>query len=163
MAGRKRKPDSLKVLSGTDQPCRINKDAPEFSKEIPDIPEKFQGFEEIWFKLGKLLGPAGVNVITEADDFALQLLVEAYSDYVSARDFLYNASGKYQPTYETITQTGSKIERPLPQVSMAADAWRRVLTMLAEFGITPAARSRVTTLLNKDNKNPFAQNEKKYG
>src|SRR5258708_20465570 len=45
-------------------------------------------------------------------------------------------------TYKSRTLTGHII-RKRPEVQIAAEAWRRVKGMLVEFGLTPAARSRL--------------------
>lgn len=39
MAGRKRKPEHLKVVAGTDRPDRTNPDAPAALPELPTAPE----------------------------------------------------------------------------------------------------------------------------
>lgn len=60
MAGRKRKPDHLKLVSGTAQPCRMNPDAPKAIEDLPTAPdwlsaraaEIFDGLVAIVSKMG---------------------------------------------------------------------------------------------------------------
>lgn len=47
-------------------------------------------------------------------------------------------------TYRTETQTGDVLIKAHPAAIMKADAWKRLRAMLAEFGMTPASRSKVS-------------------
>ena len=55
------------------------------------------------------------------------------------------------------TATGDLMCRPNPEVTIASDAMRRSLRMLAEFGLTPASRGKVSALGDNGSLDPFAQ------
>jgi hypothetical protein len=48
--------------------------------------------------------------------------------------------------YETKTPQGSVMIRPRPEVALLADAWRRAVTVLKEYGLTAVSRGRVEEL-----------------
>ncbi|WP_345059492.1 phage terminase small subunit P27 family [Hymenobacter glaciei] len=93
-----------------------------------------------------------MKVCTVADGPALQLLTEALAEWAQARQAVQDRG----LTYETTTVSGNIMRRPNPEVAIAADAWRRALAMLSQFGLTPAARSKVSAQLGEDAKDPFA-------
>jgi P27 family predicted phage terminase small subunit len=82
-----------------------------------------------------------MELLTLADRKALELLVAAYAEWRAAVK-LIAAEGA---TYETVSRTGGTMIRAHPASAIAADAWRRIRSMLIEFGLTPAARSKVHT------------------
>jgi P27 family predicted phage terminase small subunit len=82
-----------------------------------------------------------VGVVSQLDARALELLVEAYTEYRHHCDTL-EIEGY---TYRTETQTGDVLIKAHPAAIMKADAWKRLRAMLAEFGMTPASRSKVST------------------
>ena len=79
-----------------------------------------------------------MRVLTQVDGPALGMLCAAHSEYLDAVDVLT----KKGASYESPTPTGT-IVRARPEVQQASEAWRRVHMMLAQFGLTPASRSRV--------------------
>jgi P27 family predicted phage terminase small subunit len=81
-----------------------------------------------------------MGVLTEADEIALQMLCEAYADYLEAREALRAFGSNY---YTTTTQTGGTMHRLHPAVSVMQETDRRFRNRLVEFGKTPSARSRV--------------------
>ena len=81
-----------------------------------------------------------MGVLTEADACALERLAELYAEIVALTGTI-QVEGR---TYETITETGSRIFRPRPEVAMLADADRRFRSYLVEFGLTPSARTKVS-------------------
>ncbi|UEM13681.1 phage terminase small subunit P27 family [Bradyrhizobium barranii subsp. barranii] len=81
-----------------------------------------------------------MGVLAEVDAMALELLAEAYADYLAACDELKTFGSSY---YTTDTATGDKMHRVHPAVAQKNDADRRIRAWLAEFGMTPSSRSRV--------------------
>lgn len=73
------------------------------------------------------------------DAKALELLVEAYTEYRHHCDVL-DEEGY---TYKNNTESGLMIKAH-PSAAMKADAWKRIRAMLSEFGMTPASRTKVT-------------------
>lgn len=137
--GRKRTPDHLKVVRGTDRADRRNDAAPQPERERPSAPAHLSEIgREMWGYVVKLTDDAGV--LTELDALAVEQLVEAYADWREARDIV-QCEGTH---YETENASGGKMIRPHPAVAMRADAARRFHSLMAEFGLTPASRSKVS-------------------
>jgi P27 family predicted phage terminase small subunit len=93
---------------------------------------------ETWGYVSGLLDRMGI--LTEVDAVALEMLCEAYADYLKARDDLDAFGSNY---YETVNQSGGVMHRAHPAVAVMQDADRRIKAWLAEFGMSPSARTRV--------------------
>ncbi len=126
---RQRKPHGMKVLHGTDRPDR-DKAEPEFPViecEI-DPPDWLCGPDAVneWRRIVALLLPT--RVLTDGDVTALGHLCNLHHACVT----LYRA--KLQPHAATLTQ---------------------LRLYLAEFGMTPASRSKANPVGGGQKKNPF--------
>ncbi len=77
MRGRKPKPTSLKILTGT-QPCRINRNEPKIpSAASPEAPSWVGDYgREMWRDLAPILAKAGL--LSEGDLAAFSLLCNEY-------------------------------------------------------------------------------------
>jgi len=75
-----------------------------------------------------------------ADELALEQCVEAYADWRQAMEIIA-AEGTH---YETTSQSGGTMIRAHPAVAMRSDAARRFQSLMSEFGLTPASRSKVS-------------------
>lgn len=134
-----RTPTTLKVLRGTDRKDRSNPAEPKVglvsaTAQPPDwLGERGR---RAWADILPLL--RGMKVMTLADPVALGLLCDALAEYVEARAVVIENGATYW------TKGKSEMLRKRPEVEIAADAWRRAKIMLSEFGLTPAARSRVS-------------------
>jgi P27 family predicted phage terminase small subunit len=107
--------------------------------------------KDYWTEIGSVL--LNVKFSTAADGPALQLLTEALSEWSEAWQYmLLNGLN-----YETYTERGNTMHRPYPKVAIVADAWRRSLRMLTEFGLTPASRNKVSTIGGDSGKDPFEE------
>lgn len=147
MKGRKPKPTRLKLLAGNPGKRAINRSEPTLEAAKPTRPTWLKGkARTAWDQLVDLLYAMGV--MTEADGKALELLCDAYAEYREAREYVI----KHGPTYESATDKGL-IVRKRPEVAIAADAQKRVASLLAEFGITPSSRSRVSSVLERVGEN----------
>ncbi len=93
-----------------------------------------------------------MKVLTVADGQMLEATCEAYAEFVQARKVV----AKDGHTYERITGHGSVTITVRPEVAIAADAWRRLKQGLAEFGMTPASRSRVQVVDAPSDLDPFS-------
>lgn len=147
-----KKPTALKVIEGTLRPCRENKKEPKLQVEKPTVPSWLSGKAKHAFQeLSDVL--VGMSVLTRADRKALELLCDAYGEYRDARaDVRKNGH-----TYETLDTSGNSVIKKNPAVDIAANAWKRVQSMLLQFGLTPAARSNVNSLdSNSDEKDPWS-------
>ena len=139
MAGRKRKPTQLKKLAGNPGKRKLPKDEPKLKTAIPTCPAHFEEeCRELWDKFGVLLYEMGV--ITHADSTALEMLITTYREWREA-DSVIQSRGL---SYPTVTQAGSTVYRAVPEVAMRSDAARRLQSLLSEFGLSPASRSKVS-------------------
>jgi phage terminase small subunit len=59
------------------------------------------------------------------------------------RTYLPAAHDPGRRYYTTTTKEGSFMVRPHPAMAVRQDAWKRVIAILREFGMTPSARTRV--------------------
>ena len=149
---RPRTPTALKLVKGTAQPCRINKHEPKPLRAIPSPPAHLSDrAKTAWGAVGVLLDRMGV--ITEADGMVLEGLCEAYAELVDARAALRERGGT---SYESTTEKGGTMYRSYPEVAQIADADRRFGFWLSKVGLTPADRSKVSAIAEKDNKDPWA-------
>lgn len=147
MAGRPPKPTHLKVVSGNPGKRAINKREPKPKREIPSCPAYLSDVGKVsWGRLSVLLDRIGV--LTEADGLALERLCDCYAEILECRDLIAR-DGRTYSSIRGIGDENSPIEQVLmkanPAVAMLADADRRFKSYLVEFGLTPAARSKVQT------------------
>jgi P27 family predicted phage terminase small subunit len=106
---------------------------------------------EVWRELAPLL--VRMRVLTKADGAALALTCDVIAEYRAARAVV-EAEGA---TFTVRTDSG-KVVRAHPAVAIAADAHRRALRGLAEFGLTPAGRRRVEAIPpGRDDSNSFGR------
>lgn len=143
------KPTWLKKISGTFRADRsaVNEPDPDLG-EPPRPPGLSPMARRAWKQCARQL--AAMRVLTVADGAALELLAEAYAEWHAASRTIRREGA----TYRAITKSGSVI-LPHPAVRQGADAWRRVQRMLSEFGLTPAARSRVSAVPGPKEGNKF--------
>lgn len=139
MKGRKPTPSHLKLVKGNPgrRPMNAAEPKPERSRPSPPAHMTDKG-RETWGYVSGLLDRMGI--LTEVDAVGLELLCEAYADLLKARDELDAFGSDY---YETVNQSGGVMHRAHPAVAVRNDAERRIKAWLAEFGMTPSARSRV--------------------
>lgn len=138
MAGRKRKPTALHVVQGTARKDRANIDEPKPSPQKPRCPAHLPPKAKTAFKnVCELL--EGMGVLTIVDGMALELLCDAYAEWRDL-DTLIKKEGR---TYKTISTSGDEIIKGHPAVAMRSDAWKRIKSMMVEFGLTAASRTKV--------------------
>jgi P27 family predicted phage terminase small subunit len=80
-----------------------------------------------------------MGVLTLADGFALERLCECYAEIREHQTTLALLGS----TYDTKSVAGEPMTRARPEVAMRSDADRRFAAYLAQFGLTPAARTKV--------------------
>lgn len=148
--GRKRKPDHLKVVAGTDRPDRMNPAAPVASKVLPVSPSWLS--ERAAEKFGQLVTILdGMGLASEVDVDMLAMLASRLEE-IEITTGIIEDLGR---SYTTETQGGGTMYRSRPEVSQRNEAMRHAQSLLAEFGLSPASRSKVSTSLEKVG-NPFA-------
>lgn len=147
MAGRRPTPTHLKMVKGNPGKRAINKREPQPKREIPSCPAHLTDIGKVaWGRLTVLLDRMGI--LTEADGAALERLCDCYADILSCRELV--AADGY--TYKTQDQNGNTLIKANPAVTQLRAADSQFKSYLIEFGLTPAARSKVNVTPNDDEK-----------
>lgn len=147
MAGRRPKPTVLKLVEGNPGKRAINKKEPKPKREIPSCPAHMSDAGKVaWGRLSVLLDRMGV--LTEADSAAFERLCDCYSDILICRESLI-ADGW---TYKTLDAQGNTLIKGNPAATQLRSADSQFKSYLIEFGLTPAARSKVHAQPDDDKK-----------
>ncbi|MHB2265671.1 P27 family phage terminase small subunit [Aliihoeflea sp. PC F10.4] len=156
MTGRKRTPDHLKVVAGTAQPCRMNPDAPVALVTLPEAPEWLSGrATEIFEQLVGITGQMGVG---SASDTAMLAMAASRLEEVEICTAIIEDGGRTfcsSMEYDDEGRVTSQQIKGHPAVAQRSEAMRHAQSLLVEFGLSPAARSKVSATKTND-KNPFA-------
>ena len=155
MKGRKKLPDSIKALRGTDQPCRMTDKPAVQGATVIKLPKVgLKGTAKKVFAVvatelmhNNLLDVYGVDmVVAYAHEMAL------YHDMMSDIE-------KEGVTIEVMTKAGV-VTRINPKRKVAEGALAAAKSLAVEFGMTPSSRSRVSAILNDNTpKDEFAEFE----
>ena len=153
MAGRRPKPTALRLVEGNPGKRSIPKNEPKPKRAIPACPAHLSDVGKVaWGRLTVLLDRMGV--LTEADTSALERLCDCYSDILICRESL-KADGW---TYKTIDAQGNTLIKGNPAATQLRSADSQFKSYLIEFGLTPAARSKVHATPDDDKKaDPLAE------
>ena len=151
MKGRKAIPDGLKLLKGTLQNCRVNKEAPRPADDMPKAPS--------WL-------PAGALEFFGRYAARLEQIGIASSTHTEALGHLSLAAYQVAKHAETLENEGYYIEKTTksgrnvchhPAAIQLSDAQRRVMALTAEFGLTPASQGKVTVPKKGKGDSPYAE------
>lgn len=138
MAGRRPTPTALKLVKGNPGKRATNKKEPKPERQVPSCPAHLTDEAKVaWGRLVVLLDRMGV--LTEADVFALERLCDCYADILACRE-LIERDGR---TYSTIDQNGNTLVKNNPAVNQLRAADAQFKSYLVEFGLTPAARTKL--------------------
>lgn len=153
--GRKKIPDALKSLRGTDQPCRMEGNLAPTTSAIVSLPRSgLKGtakkvFEVVAMELihNRLLDVVGIDlVVAYAREMGL------YHDMMREVE-----RAGYTVDVETKFGTTTIVN---PKRKVAEGALMNAKALATEFGLTPASRSRVAALLSDEGpKDDFAEFE----
>ena len=149
-SGRRPKPTKLKRLAGNPGKRELNKSEPMPSAEAPDMPPGLpklarREWESIVPQLERL------GMLSRIDGKALAAYCHAYARWVEAEKQVH----KYgmiieEPVIDTATGAQRKLRgrfvvrlKKNPAVSASNEALKLMKSFLIEFGMTPAARSRL--------------------
>lgn len=123
---------------------------PRLPATVPDCPERLTGERrQTWEAASELLEE--MNVLTVADGLALELLADLVSRYRALADTI----AEHGETYSYVSANGATIRQPVPEVSILASVTKQMVGLMDRFGLSPAARTRLTmergfTPLNED-------------
>lgn len=132
--GRKPKPTALKLLEGNPGKRPLNAKEPKPEKKAPRCPSWLEPeAKKEWKRMSKTLETMGV--LTQVDGAAFAGYCQAYARWKEAEEFLTK--------HGTIFKTPSGYIQQVPQVSIAQTYLKVMKDFCSEFGLTPAARTRI--------------------
>ena len=148
MAGRRRKPTALKLVQGNagHRPLPKNEPKPEIASLAPPA-DMDEAALRYWAPIAAKLVAA--RILTEVDVDALVLYCDSCAAYQNAKEQIE----KYGP----IVKAPSGYVQPSPYVAIKNKAWDQMKSMMGEFGMTPASRTRVNAAGSEESDNPFAE------
>lgn len=136
--GPKAKPTRLKLLTGSRRPVNHQEPKPEIG--LPRCPRRFGPDQrKLWGVYAKQL--TACQIATQIDATALELLIDQHTAY-------HKASAEVQRTGLVWLEQG---EGAIPKFAYSPywvqqqRAFKQLVAMLREFGMTPSARSSVKT------------------
>ena len=128
--GRKPKPTAMKVLEGNPGKRSLNTGEPKPEKKAPRCPA--------WLE-------EHLGILTEIDMAAFAGYCQAYARWKEAEEFITQ--------HGTIVKTPSGYWQQVPQVSIAQTYLKIMNKFCEQFGLTPSARSRITSDMGEDKQN----------
>jgi P27 family predicted phage terminase small subunit len=133
-AGRRPTPTRLKVLEGNPGRRPLNHAEPRPRIALPSCPAELgDAAKQEWRRVGKDLQRLGL--LSNIDRAGLATYCEAWGQWLEA--------------IAAVQLSGAVVKAPSgypilnPHLSVANQAYQRMKAMLVEFGMTPAARSRI--------------------
>ena len=145
------KPTTLKRNAGNPGKRPLNDAEPEFASGC-DMPEWLPvGAQVEWQRVAPMLD--GLGLLQSVD-------MAAFAAYCMAVDQLERATEALRPTKDNpmpeVQVASSGYEVPSGAELMRRQAIKDIRAFAAEFGFTPAQRSRIKVPKQKKKKNPFA-------
>ncbi len=134
-AGRRPKPSAIKRLEGNPGKRKLNDREPQPEKTAPPCPEWLEpDAKEEWNRLASHMEELGI--LTEVDMAAFASYCQAYARWKRAEEEMTTLG-------RTIVKTNSGYWQQVPQVAIAQSYLKIMTKAAAEFGLTPASRSRI--------------------
>lgn len=155
--GRKPISNALKVLKGTDQPCRMREEV-QYDKitKIPKSPEFLNDYAKKVYKItAKQLAEKGVLDVVNIN--VVVMYAAEMGKYIEAEEGL-KTEGRVLISY---TKFGSKSYRN-PLDKMASEYLANATRLATELGITPASASKVKSAVTGEGQDEFDKLLNKY-
>jgi P27 family predicted phage terminase small subunit len=149
MPGRRPTPTYLRLLKGNPQHRPIGKAEPEptVPPSVPPAPEHLYGYAlDEWCRVTPEL--FHMRVLTNADLKVLEAYCTAYGRWREAEEALARYRAQDPNMHGLVLRTPAGIPTPNPLVNVARKAGLDMLRYAIEFGLTPAARSRIAAGLD---------------
>ena len=155
MKGRKKLPDNIKALRGTDQPCRMSDKPAVQTAMVVKLPKVgLKGTAKKIFAIvatelmhNNLLDVYGVDMIV------------AYAREMALYHDMMTEVEREGVTIEVVTKNGV-VTQINPKRKVAEGALASAKSLATEFGMTPSSRGRVSAILNgNEQKDEFAEFE----
>ena len=154
MRGRKPTPTALRVLRGNPGKRPLPENEPHPSPDYPEPPDNLSRDARIeWERVTPILYDLGL--LTNIDRAALVGYCVAWGRWMEAEDELR----KYGPVVKA--PSGYPVQSPF--LAVANRAMKQTKEFLAEFGMSPSARTRVVVTQARDTSNRFAKHAKRRG
>jgi len=133
-AGRPRKPTVLKLLEGNPGRRPLPKNEPKPAPVMPKCPTHLNAAaKREWKRVSIDLEPLGL--LTKIDMAALAAYCMAYSRWVEAENMIRK--------HGMLVKSPNGYPMQSPYLAIANKAVEQMKSFLTEFGMTPAARSRI--------------------
>jgi len=144
-AGRKAIPDHIKVLKGTDQPCRMRNQSKKHSKAEILAPDWMDsGASEYFEHIGSEL--SGVNLNSQTYSYIAALAASRMAE-IKECDELIAAEGRLIASANTV--------RANPVVAQRSDAMRHLQSLCSELGLTPTSIAKAGIKTGNEKKTGF--------
>lgn len=122
---------------------RERRGEPELPSGMPKRPSRVEGERlDVWEAAARLLNEMGL--LTPADGIALEMLADCVCRYRRVVAVL-EAGGE---TYEFATEAGGTVCQQRPEVAIATNLAKLILSLTDRLGLTPAARARLSVERN---------------
>ena len=132
--GRKPKPTAIKILEGNPGKRKLNDREPVLDKRAPDCPTWLTTeARKEWHRLASTMEAMGV--LTEVDRAAFAAYCQAYARWKEAEERIKETN--------LIFKAPSGYPQQSPYVGIAHQSMKIMKDFMAEFGLTPASRSRI--------------------
>lgn len=147
-SGRKPQPTALKLLHGNPGRRPLNENEPKPKAALPKPPAHLSPVaKQEWRRAGKLLHSMGL--ISDLDLAAFALYCTAWARWVEAEQAL--------STYGVMLKSPNGFPVQSPYLSVANRAMDQIRSLLSEFGMSPATRTRVSAMLPDNDDDPMEQ------
>lgn len=135
--GRPPKPTELKQLQGNPGKRAINKGEPKPEAKVPTCPKHLDDeARKEWRRVSKELYT--LKLLTVVDRAALAAYCQNWARWVKAEEELA------KDDVEMVMSTDKGYHHANPWIGISNQAQKQMRSFLAEFGMTPASRSRVS-------------------
>ena len=139
--GPKPKPTAIKIFEGNPGKRPLNKKEPKPEQISPKCPEHIdRRAKREWRRLAPVL--EGLGLLTEVDGTAFAIYCQSYSTWVES--------------VEKVKKTGMIVKAPSgypiqnPYLAIANKAVDQMKAFLAEFGMMPSSRSRISVSIEDE-------------
>ena len=133
--GRKPKPTNLRIAEGNREHRPLNKNEPKPQPVMPVCPDFIDEYaREMWDTYGPMLVRLGI--MTEIDGVGFIALCLEWNTYIQAKKVVKEKGA--------VWESKSGYRQSVPEVKIANEALNKVKALLAEFGMTPSARARLS-------------------
>lgn len=137
--GRKKTPITLRVLEGNPGKRPLPKNEPRPDPAAPSAPTWLhREAKREWRRVCKQLNALGL--LTKLDRAAFAAYCQAYAEWYEAEKLLKEAGRVY-----VVTDDDGNVKKmlPRPEVALARDARKELMSWCSEFGFTPSARAGI--------------------